>query len=460
MGICYAQKWTLNCRSMSISNYNKLSFSHYLNLSWRKLLKIIADLRLAIILLLVIAVFSISGTIIEQNQSLNYYQQNYPENPALFGFLTWQVLLKIGLNHVYTTWWYLSILLLFGSSLIACTFRRQLPALKAVNLWRFYEQPTQFNKLAISAEIQTESLQTIQAKLQEKGYQVYQKETFLYGQKGISGRIGPIIVHLGMIIVLLGAIWGAFTGFFAQEIIPSGDTFTINNFIEAGKFTDLNHAQSFQIKVNNFRIDYTDTGAVDQFYSDLSILDEQGKEITQKTIFVNQPLRYQGITFYQTNWGISGVKVQINNSPIFKLPMAELNSEKQGRIWGTWIPTKPDLSEGVSLIVKDLQGTMFVYNQQGQLVQAVRPNMTVEVNGVNLKVFDLIGSTGLQIKSDPGVPIVYFGFALLMVGVVMSYISFSEVWALQKDDQFFFGGKTNRAQVAFEREFLQIIEQL
>ena len=445
---------------MSISNYHNYSLFKTINLFGKKFIKIVSDLRLAIILLLVIAIFSITGTIIEQNQSVNYYQLNYPQKPALLGFLTWQVLLNIGLNHVYTTWWYLSILVLFGMSLIACTFRRQLPALKAVNLWKYYDKPQQFNKLAISAEIKTESLNQIESKLSEKGYRVYQKASVLYAQKGISGRIGPIIVHIGMILVLLGALWGAFTGFFAQEFISSGDTFTINNFIEAGKFTNLNNAQSFQVKVNNFRIDYTQTGSVDQFYSDLSVINRKGEELEHKTIFVNEPLRYKGITFYQTTWGIAGIKVQLNNSPIFNLPMVELKSENQGRVWGTWIPLKPDLSEGVSLIAKDLQGTMFLYDMQGKLVQAIRPNMPLEINGVNVNVLELIGSTGLQIKSDPGVPIVYFGFALLMIGVVMSYISFSEVWALQKDDRFFFGGKTNRAQVAFEKEFLQIIEQL
>ena len=140
--------------------------------------------------------------------------------------------------------------------------------------------------------------------------------------------------------------------------------------------------------------------------------------------------------------------------------MAELDTKGTGRIWGTWIPTSPDMSNGVSLITKDLQGTMFIYDMSGQLVGATRPGMPVEVNGVNLKVLDLIGSTGLQIKADPGVPIVYFGFALLMVGVVMSYVSFSQVWVLEKDDSTFIGGKTNRAQVTFEREIFTIIDSL
>jgi cytochrome c biogenesis protein len=86
--------------------------------------------------------------------------------------------------------------------------------------------------------------------------------------------------------------------------------------------------------------------------------------------------------------------------------------------------------------------------------------MTVPINGVNLKIVELVGSTGLQIKADPGVPIVYLGFGLLMMGVVMSYFSHSQIWALQSGDRFYIGGKTNRAQVSFEREIIDTIEML
>ena len=82
------------------------------------------------------------------------------------------------------------------------------------------------------------------------------------------------------------------------------------------------------------------------------------------------------------------------------------------------------------------------------------------MNGVTLKILELIGSTGLQIKADPGIPIVYLGFGLLMLGVVMSYFSHSQVWAVTKDNKLYLGGRTNRAQVIFEREIIEIIEQL
>jgi cytochrome c biogenesis protein len=140
--------------------------------------------------------------------------------------------------------------------------------------------------------------------------------------------------------------------------------------------------------------------------------------------------------------------------------MGELNTGGQGRLWGTWVPTSPDLSAGVSLVTRDLQGMLLVYDQTGKLVSTVREGMSTDVNGVNLAVVQLIGSTGLQIKADPGIPMVYTGFGLLMLGVVMSYVSHSQVWALQIVNRLYIGGRTNRAQVAFERELIALFDQL
>lgn len=426
----------------------------------RELLPLLADLRLAIVLLLAIALFSISGTVIEQGQSLAFYQENYPESPALFGFLTWKVLLAIGLDHVYRTWWFLALLILFGSSLIACTFTRQFPTLKAAQTWSYYTQPRQFEKLAMSAEVDAATLDGLEPLLQRKGYRLFREGDRLYARKGIAGRIGPIIVHASMILVLLGSIWGAMTGFFAQEMIPSGETFTIQNIFDAGPWAERQIPKDWSVKVNRFWIDYTPEGNIDQFYSDLSVLDAAGNEVDRKTIHVNEPLRYKGVTLYQADWAIAAVRVQLNNSPILQIPMGQLDTGGAGRLWGTWLPTKPDLSEGVSLIAKDLKGTVLVYDQSGQLISTVRAGMATEVNGVRLTIAELVGSTGLQIKADPGIPLVYTGFGLLMLSVMMSYVSHSQVWALQQGKTLYVGGRTNRAQVAFEREVLEVLDSL
>ena len=116
------------------------------------------------------------------------------------------------------------------------------------------------------------------------------------------------------------------------------------------------------------------------------------------------------------------------------------------RLWGTWVPTKPDLSEGVSLVTRDLQGTMLIYDMKGDPIATTRVGRSVQVNGINLVIDDLVGSTGLQIKTDPGIPLVYLGFGLLMLGTLMSYVSHSQVWILATENGLYVGGKTNRAQ--------------
>ena len=65
---------------------NKVSF---LKLKLWQTMRVIIDIRLTVSLLLLIALVSISGTLIEQEKSLEFYQKAYPDSPALFCFLTW-----------------------------------------------------------------------------------------------------------------------------------------------------------------------------------------------------------------------------------------------------------------------------------------------------------------------------------------------------------------------------------
>ena len=50
----------------------------------QKILRLLADLRFAIFLLLLISFVSIIGTIIEQDQSIEVYKLNYPLTNKLY----------------------------------------------------------------------------------------------------------------------------------------------------------------------------------------------------------------------------------------------------------------------------------------------------------------------------------------------------------------------------------------
>ena len=74
-----------------------------------KVFKSIADLRFAIFILLMIASLSVIGTVIEQDQSVETYKLNYPLTNRVFGFLSWDIILRFGFDHIYTTWWFITL---------------------------------------------------------------------------------------------------------------------------------------------------------------------------------------------------------------------------------------------------------------------------------------------------------------------------------------------------------------
>ncbi|NJK63388.1 MAG: cytochrome c biogenesis protein [Synechococcaceae cyanobacterium SM2_3_1] len=426
----------------------------------RELLPLLADLKLAIGLLLTIALASASGTVIEQDQPLTFYQANYPEDPALFGFLSWRVIQFLGLDQVYRTPWFLALLILFGSSLTACTYTRQWPMLKVARRWSYYKKPASFAKLSLSTCESQESVQQLSPLLEQRGYTLFTEADQLYARKGLLGKIGPIVVHASMLLILVGAIAGIMTGFKGQALIPAGSTAPIQTYTAMGEWAQ-SHLPDWQIQVNRFWIDYSPEGRIRQFYSDLSLVSETGEALTRKTIHVNQPLSYEGVTLYQADWSISAVVVRVNGSPPLQIPVRKLQSETGAQLWGAFIPTRPDFTAGVTLILPDLQGTTLLYDEAGELIGPLRRGMSQALSDrLTLYLDEVIGSTGLQIKSDPGIPLVYAGFALLMLGVMMSYVSYNQIWALQTGEGLYIGGKANRALVSFEREFMQILSQL
>jgi cytochrome c biogenesis protein len=89
--------------------------------------------------------------------------------------------------------------------------------------------------------------------------------------------------------------------------------------------------------------------------------------------------------------------------------------------------------------------------------------VNLELNETNefnqpLTFVEIISSTGLQIKTDPGIPMIYSGFFFLMLSTLLSYITYSQIWLIQRNQKLFIGGTTNRAIFDFELEFFKVIK--
>jgi cytochrome c biogenesis protein len=419
-------------------------------------LKIIGDLRFAIVLLLVISMFSAIGTVIEQDKDISFYELNYPLNKPLFGFLSSKVILSLGLDQVYQAWWFIAIIILFGSSLISCTFSRQLPSLKLAQIWQFYKKKANLQKFELNFRLNESSLSSLYIELRKNNYHVIQQGPFLYAYKGLIGKVGPIVVHISIIITLLGAILGNVSGFMAQELVPLGGLFHLQNVITSGPFSYIN--QDIEGYVRDFRITYSDEGNIDQFYSDLSLLNNKGETVSNKTIYVNEPLRYKGLTYYQTDWSILGLNINIDNANIVQVPLKLITTNTNSRFWIADLPLPFEKQTlNILILLDDLTGKFQIYNSKQTLIAEQEIGSPFFINGHEVRIVDVITSTGLQIKADPGIPFVYFGFILLIVSVLLSYISYSQVWAIKKGNTLYLSGRTNRAIYSFEQDFIYMI---
>jgi cytochrome c biogenesis protein len=419
----------------------------------QKIFRFVADLRVSIFILLFISFFSIIGTVIEQDQSIETYKTNYPFTNPVFGFLTWDLILKFGLDHVYQTWWFFTLIFLFGLSLISCTFLQQLPSLKIARRCQFFRTTGQFYRLKISTILTNFSFNKILSRIQEKEYSIFQQKNIFYCYKGLIGRIAPILVHFSMILVLLGTIIGSLFGFKAQEIVPKTESFHIQNILNNGQFTIIPNTSA---RINDFWITYTKNRTISQFYSDISILSNQGNEVERKTIAVNYPLIHNGVYYYQTDWNLIGLRFQNFTNKTIEYPLINVfnNSSK---IWLTWITSNNSLTEGAIAIIDNLEGYCSIYNEEGKFLGNIELNESAKLKEPMI-LSEVISSTGLQIKTDPGIPIIYLGFFFLMLSTLISYITYSQIWIVQKNEKLFIGGTTNRALFDFELEFFQFIK--
>jgi cytochrome c biogenesis protein len=419
----------------------------------QKIFRFLADLRFAIFILLLISFCSIIGTLIEQDQSIEIYKLNYPLTNQLFGFFSWDVILNFGLDHVYKTWWFFSLLLIFGMSLITCTYLQQIPALKIARRCQFFRTTQTFNRLKISTVLTKFNLNKILSRLKINEYSLFQQKNIIYCYKGLVGRIAPIVVHSSMILILVGTLIGSLCGFKAQEIIPKTETFHIQNVFNNGQLTIIPPISS---RINDFWITYTKQKTVSQFYSDISILDSKGNEINRKTSFVNTPFIFNGIYYYQTDWNLVGLRFQDFNQTVIEYPLINILNTKN-KIWLTWVSNDSTITQGIIAIIDNLEGYCSIYNDSGSFLGNLELNEKI-INEKELTLIEILSSTGLQIKSDPGIPLIYIGFFFLMLSTLISYITYSQIWLIKENQRIFIGGNTTRAVFEFELEFFKFIK--
>ncbi len=414
----------------------------------------LSSLKIAILLLLLIAISCAAGTLIPQQESNQFYYDNFNENPFL-GIINANTLLLFEFDHVYTSFWFLFLLIWLGLALSVCSFRRQLPILKSALNWIDYNSPRQIAKLSVAQTIVTnnysKSLEKIKLNLKKQGWNVKETDGRIAARQGVIGRLGPILIHLGMILLMIGATYGSLNGK------------TIEKFLAPGRSIDLlnnNEEKGLTIELQKFQIERDPQGRAEQYKSIVNVIEPNGNN-QSKEISVNYPLRYKGLTLYQADWSLAAITIEIDNSPKLQIPIEPI-PELGEQVWGTIIPTNKDGKDPILVTVDSELGPVNIYDSDGKLLTTISTNEEEKVKEALIKIINIIPSSGLLLKHDPGVPLVYSSFAIILIGGSLSIISTKKIWVLYEKEKslIYIGGLSNRNLSGLSKELPKLISFL
>jgi len=310
-----------------------------------EVVELFSSMRFAISLLTLIAIASIIGTVLQQNQPMpNYVNQ--------FGPFWFEVFGKLGLYAVYSAWWFLLIMGFLVLSTSLCIARNGPKMLKDVSSWRDNVREQSLRNFHHKVEWTVATpvagmAQQLAQRIGANGYKVKLVEkdgaTLIAAKKGAANKLGYIFAHSAIVIICLGGLldsdlpirfqqWfydktpfagnGVISQIPAEHRLGLGNpTFRGNTLIPEGasSSTAIIPQQNgvmiqdlpFTIQLKRFVIDYYSTGMPKLFASDVIVRDNATGKDFSATIKVNEPLIYNGIAVYQSSFEDGGSKLRL-----------------------------------------------------------------------------------------------------------------------------------------------------
>ncbi len=415
----------------------------------------ISSLRFAILLIIFIAISSGIGTFIPQGSNKKDYIEIF-DNAPILGFLDGEKVLKLQLDHIYTSFWFLLSLALLCISLAACSFRRQIPSLKASLKWIQYKSEKKFSKLQLNLNyeiFETEDcINKTDLLLKKRGWKTSKFDNHISARRGLIGKLGPIIVHIGLIVLLIGSAYGSFANQSKERYLVPGESLDLINESTNSKVN---------IKLENFLIQRESDGIPKQFISKLDFSSGDFKLNEIKTAKVNKPIRFNGLTIYQADWAISDVVLEIDNI-FYQLKLREI-PEIGNQVWGILVELGSENKKDYLLTIDNENGPLRISNLENFSEKILYLNGdSVEVNSSQLSLRKIIPSSGLIIKNDPSIPFIYFSFIFIIFGTIISLIPTDQLWILvnKQSKKLFIGGLSNKNLVGFKKEFFKLAEEI
>lgn len=446
-----------------------------------------ASIRLTVVVLLSLAVLSIIGTLIPQNESPAQYFRTF--GPFLF-----QVMDTLDIFDMYRSWWFQSLVILLVVNIVVCSVDRLRSTGKIIfdrnpkfNLENYRRRKSR-QDFRLRTDAETCKTTFHQHLSRQFGYcrvESIGQGYAITAEKGRLTRLGVYGVHFSIVVLLIGALIGSIKGFEGYVNIPEGEA---QDTIQL-RFSGLPFKLPFAIRCEDFDVQFYKTGAPREFRSKLVLL-EEGRPVLEKDVIVNDPIHYKGINIFQSSYG------KLDGQTTGAVPPKEFEltfrSTASGMIYSfkTRLDQPIEVPEGLGTFVVNgfepaaqfkgmaigpaLTGILTPREGEPQSVvlplkfpkfDAMRQGAVIiaVVNAANPQHVRYY--TGLQVTKDPGVGLVYFGFVMMIAGCMVAFFMAHQqvVVEIQPHDKgvsVMVSGRADRNKVGMQHDLERLARKL
>ncbi|GIP15180.1 cytochrome c biogenesis protein ResB [Paenibacillus montaniterrae] len=487
----------LEMRYDGVARRSQKANPDYLDKIWN----FFSSVKIAIYLIIITFVGAMLGTIFPQASTFIsstfdpsvYYAEQYGLPGKIYYFL--------GLHRTYTSWWFITLLVMIATSLVICSIDRVLPLYRALSKQQIRKHHAFLKRQKATysttlAEDEAEWTKQYGQALRKKGYKVFVDEsgTALLAEKNRFSRWGPYINHIGLILFLLAVLARSIPGWNVDQYvsIADGDTVPIvgtNYYVKS---------EGFKIELyenEELPEELKDSGRIKSFKTEVVLYEcsancnddfEQPTltEVHQHTILVNDPLRYKELKLHQFDFNLTPrinavspmvVNVQTGESyGPFHLKMVEpelhyevgpytlelidkymdfaINSEGEP-ITLSSSPNAPAFIFNIKGPGLAEAGEVFMYFplekdkvrfSQDTINRELANKVAIKVEGMENVDFSA-ATTHLNVRIDKAIKYLWIGAVISMIGLVMgTYWQHRRIWLRIDDQQLTLGAHTNK----------------
>jgi len=385
----------------------------------KRLMKFLRSMTFGMILLGLILLCSFPGSVIAQGNTPDWYVQTYPD---------WHgVILKLGLDDVFGSWYFITLLALLCLNLTLCSLIRIRNVVKASKK-AAASAAERKTKVFLTAEGTSQLRQLLEERHYKK--EVF-GETTVYSKNSI-GWYGSFVTHLAILLTVLFGAAALYLPKVTDQTCFPGESLPMEDGTSIA-------VESFQIENGEGKLDYA---------SVIEIRLPDGRTSGQQRISVNYPLSFGGYKVYQQTYGTAGA-VTVRNTETGgedRFLLNEMCFLSLDSINGIWFEALypgyiRDESGNFTLITQtsgsyeDPVYQVLLASEGVYTPVMVFPGETLSVGGVEFTFEDPVEYPGLRIKRTPeAVNVMLFSaFGLMILGLWFCFFQTPAIVAVREE---------------------------